>query len=261
MSHLITMLNLNGLRLLNTRPTEQAHELSLKIEKAGGSVIECPALHIQPLSLSDPLDIAVFTHAIFISPHAVSYFFKAYPLLHWPSCIQTFTLGRGTQKKLDTYGITTSRYPTEANSEALLKLSGLQKLQDQQVLLVKGEGGRPLIEQTLRERGAIVFQLNVYRRICPPASPLLHSLWQENAVDIILITSYDAMLNLMALFGDKARNWLLSKPWLVISERLALLAKEQGATKVHITRVDTILETLNNLKEMVHATGRRQDSK
>ena len=244
--------SLNGLCILNTRPKDEAATLTHNIQQAGGISIEMPAIQIEPLVFTMPYKLTAIDHAIFISPHAVSYFFQSFPKQDWPKSLIPFALGKGTQNKLSIFGLTTQALPSNANSENFLSLTQLQRIKNKKVLLIKGIGGRTLIEETLLKRGAKVIPLHVYQRISPkPDHLMINSMWQENKVDIILMTSYEAMVNILTLFTGSAHTWLIGKPWIVISERLASLAKQQGVNTVIISRVDAIIETLMDSKEIM----------
>ncbi len=107
-------------------------------------------------------------------------------------------------------GLTVNEMPAIANSEELLNLPSLQH--PSQLLLVKGIGGRTLLAETLAARGSTLMTLDVYQRDLPPVSQsILTQLWQDNTVDIILITSHQALLQIMTLFGSQAKSWLCEK--------------------------------------------------
>ena len=92
---------LDGLCILNTRPHDEASLLTQQIQDAGGVVIALPTLEIKcPTTPPILPDLTTIDHAIFVSPHAVSHFFKTFSPLYWPSSIKLFALGEGTKKKL-----------------------------------------------------------------------------------------------------------------------------------------------------------------
>lgn len=251
---------LDGLRVLNTRPREQAQALSQAIKAAGGIAIECPALAIQASDkawLHSLPDLATMDIAIFISANAVHHYFNPFKQKQysWPLSICVISVGRATARVLSKYGIKVDQLPPQAStSENLLMLPNLQEIQEKNILLVKGEEGRTLIAQTLRKRGAHLHILEVYKRTIPFHDPhTLCSLWQDDAVDIILFTSQQAMHNIFQLFGESAQPWLCKKPCLVISERLAKAASTLGMHTVIQTNPETILTTLQQFKQgLIH---------
>lgn len=241
---------LKGLRILNTRPEKQAQELSQQITAAGGVAIACPTLEIKatPDNWVKLLpDLNHIHHAIFISANAVYHCFKQLELqnINWPPRIKTIAIGRASEKALKTLNIQVNAIPDVPDSEHLLSLDTLQQIKNQSVLLFKGEGGRELIEQGLLLRGANVITLNVYKREMPQIShQFINSIWRDNLVDIILLTSEQSIHNLFKMFHKEAHYWLQEKPCLVISERLAKSASSFGMKKIIISHPDRMMNTL-----------------
>lgn len=241
---------LQGLTVLNTRPREAGRALTIAIQQAGGSVIELPALCIEPTH--DWLDtlpsLENCHHVIFISPNAVHHFFQGLAswAIPWPLHLRATAIGPATAAAIVTYGVAVNELPVTANSEQLLAQSNLQDIKQQTILLVKGIGGLPLIEESLITRGASVLPLAVYRRTLPTyPQQLIHSLWQDSAVGIILFTSGQAIHHFKVLFNEPlANDWLCNTPCLVVSERIANVAAACGITTCVSSTIDTVVDTL-----------------
>ena len=117
------------------------------------------------------------------------------------------------------------------------------------MLLFKGIEGRTFIEEGLRLKQAKLVILEVYQRLMPEISQQwLNSLWRNDAVDIILLTSEESMRNLFQLFNQEAHIWLQNKPCLVISERLAQTAALLGIKNIKLSHPNRIINTLLELK-------------
>lgn len=230
-----------NLRILNTRPLGQNKALSQTIRDLGCVSIELPAIKIEPVSFQFP--VLGIDQVIFISTNAIYYYFASHPPL-LPHIIVS-AIGQASASSITQFGMRVHHVPHIEDSEHLLQMTHLQNIQDQNILLIKGEGGRQLIEHTLSARGARVTPLAVYKRTLPDIDQKdLDFLWRQDAVDIILFTSEDAMYNLFKLFGEKAKPWLCSKPCLVMSERLAETARRLG---IQTILVDHLKEGLNAL--------------
>lgn len=242
--------SLDGLRILNTRPKEQAQMLSKHIIDAGGIVIACPTLEIKATSeewLRTLPDLNTIDHAIFISANAVRYCFN--PLkqqgIHWPEHIKIIAIGLGTAAALKEYGININELPDAPDSEHVLALESLQSLKNQSVLVIKGCGGRPLIEAQLRQREAKLLSLVVYERQLPQIPrQFIDSIWHNDLVDVILITSEQSLHHLFKMFGEEALHWLHSKTYVLISERLAKAASLLGIKKMIISHPNHMINTL-----------------
>jgi uroporphyrinogen-III synthase len=250
--------SLDGLRILNTRPKNQAIILSQLIHQANGISIQCPTLEITQ-STTDWIkglpDLDEVDYAIFISANAVTYCFNelAKHNLHWPKHIYVIAIGQGTAKSLHHYQIRVDNLPLTPESEHVLVLMNQYPLQDKKILLFKGEGGRTLIEEGLRQKQATLNTFTVYQRTMPAIDcHYINSLWRNDAVDIILLTSEQSIQNLFKLFSREAHPWLQDKPCLVISERLAQAASLAGIKKTKLSHPNRIIETLLDYKDYIH---------
>lgn len=225
--------SLSGHHILVTRPAHQAENLCRLIKAAGGDPIRLPALLIRDSSDSPELthrlgSISNYQIAIFISPNAVHFGLDAIercggiidPLI-------IATVGKGSARALrQRLGREPNLQPRGSyDSEALLELEPLKHVNGKRILIFRGSGGRELLAETLRQRGAIVDYAEVYRRESPPPPP--NSEWLAKA-DIITATSGEALQNLLTMTPASLRDKLLSKPLVVISERCAELATRLG---------------------------------
>ncbi len=122
-------------------------------------------------------------------------------------------------------------------SEALLALPALQQLQGQRCVIVRGDGGRELLAETLRARGAQVEYFEVYRRQMPVNDPSELVEWlQARMLDVVAVTSAEALQNLLALLPaqpDRAR--LFACQLVVMSDRLRQIAQEVGFKAVTVS--------------------------
>lgn len=241
---------LEKLRVLNTRPKQQASSLAQAIEDAGGLSINLPLLEIKP---TEPLwkknlnNLNNIYAAIFTSPNAVHAFFASISAHTWPHDIKLLAIGQGTAQALIQHGLPTPTCPKQPNSEHLLMLDVLHtsQIQNKNIVLIKGLGGRTLINAALTARGADVSILDVYQRTLPNHhKKRIQTLWHQDAVDIILITSETALIYLFELFGEHAHDWLCSKPYVVISERLRKAAYERGIHTVIVSSYERIIHQL-----------------
>lgn len=250
--------SLNGLRILNTRPKNQALILSQLIQQAEGISIECPTLEIIKSDtdwIHELPDLNDVDFAIFISANAVEYCFNEFNKnkLQWPQHIYVIAIGQGTAKTLHHHQIKVDNIPLVPNSEHVLALVNAQQVPHKRVLLFKGEGGRAVIEEGLNKKQAQLSIFKVYQRIMPSIDCYyINSLWRNDAVDIILLTSEQSMQNLFKLFSQEAHPWLQEKPCLVISERLAQAASLLGIKNITISHPNRIIDTLFDYKDYIY---------
>lgn len=228
--------DLAGLRVMVTRPAHQAQHLVELIEGAGGQPFVYPLLAINPAEQTTSLQkilqqIDRYEILIFVSPNAVEF---GLPLLDEyggiPAQAQLACVGDGTRRHLQQK---LHRRPDicpshQFNSEGLLAMPALQDVQDMSILILRGQQGRELLAETLRERGAQVDYAEVYQRQIPDLDnkPLRDAL-QSHAIDIISITSGEALENLLQLAAD-TKQLALQLPLVVINTRLAEQARALG---------------------------------
>jgi uroporphyrinogen-III synthase len=113
----------------------------------------------------------------------------------------------------------------------LLATDALQHAACKRILIVRGEGGRELLAETLKQRGARVEYAEVYRRRIASAS--LNELLppaQRDTINIIIVTSNEILSTLVDMAKGDYRTWLLRTPLAVIGMRTAALARELGFT-------------------------------
>ena len=152
--------DLQGCRVLVTRPVAQAETLCQRINQNGGIAVQLPALAIEAIndeaSQRYCQSAADYDWIIFISRNAVEHGHNCLPA-QLPSGLKIAAIGKATATALSESG----RYvDLEAGgagtSESLLTEPALADMQGQRVLIMRGEGGRELLAKTLRERGAKV---------------------------------------------------------------------------------------------------------
>lgn len=241
---------LAGLTLLNTRPKAQAQHLIDFVHQHGGNTVSCPAIEIEPLKPDWGDTIPSRTHwVIFISQNAVTYGLDTLQK-HWKSFPKTASIGKKTTELLHSNQIKVSLTAEKASTESLLSAAPFQSLADQTVVLVKGLGGRTLLSDTLRKRGAKLISLDVYKRSCPKTlPPSCKNIWKNKGRFIILGTSVESIKNLFTLFGPNGASWLQKMPWLVISERIKKQATLLGIKTIYVSDPHNLNESLFILKK------------
>ncbi|MGD0489976.1 MAG: uroporphyrinogen-III synthase [Steroidobacteraceae bacterium] len=229
------MLPLDGVGVLITRPAHQAAPLSRLFEAAGATTARLPAIDIRPLADTRTLAarlgaIENFGLIIFASANAVRY---GAALLDQRRDLPLAAIGPATARALNQAGYRVSVQPLDGfDSESLLRHAELSSIAGRRVLLVKGEGGRGLLEQELTRRGAVLTLAEVYRRECaaPAAEELraLESRFERHEIHVITATSAEIGGNLLALATPALRRQFDAAHWLVPSARVADLLRQAG---------------------------------
>lgn len=250
-----TPCDLAGRGILVTRPSHQADTLCELIEQARGRPVRFPTLEILPAAdpataraaLRGPCDLLVF-----VSANAVDY---AFPLLPdaLPLNLAIAAVGQATADRLTEFGLEPTLVPAERyDSEGLLALPDLQQLAGRKVIIVRGNDGRPTLGDTLRERGAGVVYAEVYRRTMPRRDTRNLIAGWDRLVAVVIATSNTGLDNLFEMLGAPGAPLLQRTPLVVVSERMAVRARQLGCRQVHVaaSALDAaLLDTLCQLAE------------
>ncbi|MHB1511662.1 MAG: uroporphyrinogen-III synthase [Acidiferrobacter sp.] len=223
------MSDLAGLKILVTRPVGQSQGLMDQLTALGAQPI-----HFAAVEIVEPRDIASFKAvvadlsgyhwAIFISPNAVT---RAFNLMQgfgqeWPATLRMAAIGRGSARELKRLGFTDILVPEgQFDSESLLSMEPFQDMGGLRIIVFRGEGGRELLGDTLKTRGAFVQYAECYRRAAPSAdvSGLLRA-WARNGLDAVIVTSVEGLHHLYDALGQVGRQWLTKTPLVVVGARL-----------------------------------------
>lgn len=249
---------LNGKRILVTRPQQQALNLVQLIEQHGGQACGFPTLEIVPIvntAVNEQLEnLKSYQWLIFISANAVNFAVAAIngKIGHLTQA-KLAAVGKATAKALQEAGLTVDLVPeTGFNSEALLEMPALEKVQKQRILIVRGVGGRETLAEQLKKRGAIVDYWEVYRRQRPEidAMPVL-KLLKRQQIDWLTITSSEALQNLITML-DMHKSLLFNVPLVVISERIKQIAESIGFKKIVVSSSPDDAAILNTMIMLIN---------
>lgn len=177
-----------------------------------------------PEHRSQWLNLDLFTGVICVSPFAARLLTSALDR-YWPMPpvgVQWWCNGPGTAGELTAHGLE-PLFPEQGHTaEAVLASLDRRALNGQKWLVVQGQGGRERYPRALRDLGAEVTVLCLYRRQinAEALSALVEQSAQAQAVLVSSVTLLDAM---MEAHPDHWRAW--PGLWLFTSERLQHRAK------------------------------------
>lgn len=217
---------LAGVSVLVTRPRERAGGLVDRLSALGARPVVCPVIEIQPLPWSGDRDAGRYDIVVFTSPAAVQHGSDGMDLR---ATVEVAAVGPATAAALRERGFSVTVEPVGSNdSEGLLAHPALapERVSGRDVLIVRGEGGRGLLGESLVARGARVDYAEVYRR-ARPAGPVPA---EAAGCEIITVTSNEGVANLLAMTEPSTRTRLLGRPLVTVSERGAARAREAGFT-------------------------------
>lgn len=225
-------------RVLLTRPAEESTALAAVLSQAGIYSSRLPLLETQALAVTAEQHLVFgalqrYSAVIVVSKPAARLALQrlgnAVPPVPW------FSVGAATAQILAGHGLDVHYPATGDDSEALLQLPALREAIAQpgaKVLILRGEGGRELLAERLREQGASVDYLELYRRFLPvyEAGALMQRIRLER-LNGLVVSSGQGFLHLQALAGP---DWpqVAELPLFVPSPRVYEMARAAGAKKV-----------------------------
>ena len=220
---------LENLKVLVTRPKQQADNLCESIENLGGTAIRFPVIEINKSEIQQVAkkildDLEQYDIGIFISRNAVEWTLKL--LDEKKSALESLSLisiGPATTAALKRALSGTVITNCGTNSESLLENEalGTEAVSGKKIIIFRGQGGREHLATTIRQRGAKVDFAEVYRRDCPQYdSDFINKIWALNVPDVVVVTSNNGLENLFSLLNNEQRNLLLSKQLVVMGRRM-----------------------------------------
>lgn len=215
------------LTVLVTRPATQAAGLCEEITRQGGTAIAFPAVEIAAMtaSVASGHDLIVF-----VSVNAVAH---GVHLIEKSPTARVAAIGKATAAALAQTSLPADIVPEAGfNSEALLAHPDLTLANDARVLIVRGCGGRELLQESFAARGLVVETREVYQRVRPTidaaTTDALEQRWASEGIDVVTATSIETLHNLLAMLSDRGRALLRETTLIVASRRIAEAAQAAG---------------------------------
>ncbi len=232
--------------MLITRPEAQAANWQLLLEGCGASTLRTPLMAIVPIDEAQTkayqsiknivMDASLYQHGIFVSQNAAHYGLD-WLEQYWPQMpigLKFYAVGSATAKCLQQAGYPVTAAGGTMNSEALLALPELQDLTHQRVVIFRGCGGRTLLAEALRERGAVVDYCELYeRRFLSEgvADTLSAHQWGQTG-DLVSVHSGETLSHWQSVIESSSQNDWKQLTLLVPGERVASQARAAGFTDI-----------------------------
>jgi uroporphyrinogen-III synthase len=252
--------SLAACNVLLTRPQGRGDALAAAIVARGGSAMTLPLLEIVPVSANREVEriksqimaLDQYDMAIFISTNAASFGLE-WIENYWPQLpagLEAYAVGPGTAEMLRTLSWPVHCSVQGVTSEDLLALPGLQDVKGKRIALFRGQGGREVLAENLRQRGARVEYLELYVRAVPryDRDQVMQAI-HEKKINTAVFTSMQIFDSFLALMGRDAASEVLIRDrdhteeqtfarqvqgWCVIvpSQRVLERAQEEGFRRV-----------------------------
>jgi uroporphyrinogen III methyltransferase/synthase len=158
---------LSGRTIAVTRAREQASDLGRRLQTLGARVVLAPAIRTEPLDAELP-DLSGFDLLCLTSPTGAARLLELVRDARDLAGPRIAAIGPGTAAALRTGGIEPDILPSRSNAEGLVE--ALEGVEVRHALIARAQVGREVLPDALRERGAEVELLAVYRTIAEPLS-------------------------------------------------------------------------------------------
>jgi len=225
---------INKLTVLITRPENEGRVLANKLEQLGVATHRQPMFDYQSnqsLSmLQSVLAQVKQPNLVFISVAAVTYANSLYALALWPKG-KVYAVGTATAKALQALNIEAIS-PKIQTSEGLLALKEMQNINNQEFIIIRGDGGREHLANALSAKGSTVHYFESYQRIWRQLPTTIEQNWRKFKINCIVVTSDAILQNIVQLLNLSDGYWQTTCCWLVASERIAQTAKAIGLNHV-----------------------------
>jgi uroporphyrinogen III methyltransferase/synthase len=200
-----------GRTIVVTRAREQASHLRVLLEIAGAAVIEAPAIRIEPLDQA-PLraalqKLASYNWLVVTSRNAVELLWASLRELGLDARAFASTklcaVGPATADALLARGLSVDVIPDRYVAEGVIeKLRERDDVRGARVLFARAAGARELLPTAMREMGAVVDEIEIYRSV-PDLTGLdtLRDALDAGSVDLVTFTSASTVRHFVDALG------------------------------------------------------------
>jgi uroporphyrinogen III methyltransferase/synthase len=228
-----------GVRVLVTRPVEQADALARPLEELGAEVLVQPAITITEPEDWGPVDgalaqLAQYDWVAFSSANGVRYFLER--LCGEARDIRSLggtrlaAMGPGTAAELVRWRLKADLAPPDEFRAESLADALAPEAAGKRFLLARASRGREVLADRLRAAGAGVDQVVVYRSIdVDRPDPQIASWLAAGEIDWVTVTSSAIARSLVKLLGDALRHARLASISPVTSATLRELGYEPSS--------------------------------
>jgi uroporphyrinogen-III synthase len=197
-------MNLEGKRILITRPRLQAGEFAMQLQQLGAVPVFFPVIRISSVEDTSTLDQALrnldhYQWLVVTSVNGVRAVWKRMSDLHipaLPATLKVAAIGPKTAAALQSAGVQPTFVPDKYVAEAILP--GLGELKGQRVLLLRADIARAALRKAIQAAGGAAHEVAVYNTQPVQADETaLHALRQ--GVDCLTFTSSSTVRNFVRI--------------------------------------------------------------
>jgi uroporphyrinogen III methyltransferase/synthase len=184
---------LSGRTVVVTRARAQASAMAARLRELGAVVVEAPAIRTEPLEADLP-DPRTFDLICVTSPNGAERLLEEAGDARALAGPIIAAIGPGTARALRAGGIEADLVPERAVAESLVE--ALRDVPVSRALIARAEEGRDVLPDALRERGAEVVVLPLYRTVAEPLDDATRLAVQQ--ADYVTFTSASAVRSFLS---------------------------------------------------------------
>jgi uroporphyrinogen III methyltransferase/synthase len=194
-----------GVTVAVTRARAQASSMAKQLSRLGAAVLEAPAIRIEPLDGPAP-DLSSYDLVCLTSPNGVDALFDRLRAAGQDARAlagaTVAVIGPGTARRLTRHGIRADVIPENFLAEDLVE--ALSEVPVRRALVARAEEARDVLPAALRQRGAEVDVLALYRTVVEPIQDA--RIDRLRGADYITFTSSSTVKNFLRASGG-AEQW------------------------------------------------------
>ena len=192
---------LAGVKVCVTRPKELISTMSSLLRKEGAEVLEMPAIAVKPVEDKAPVDKAIedlsagkYQWIVFTSPSGVRIFMDelfAKADIRALANVRIASIGKGSEKALNGYGLKSDFIPSVYDGETLGKELAEKLEEGDKVLIPRAAIGNPqLVEELQKKANVTVDDIATYDTVYETSHVLdEHAAMESNPFDFAVFTS------------------------------------------------------------------------
>jgi uroporphyrinogen III methyltransferase/synthase len=201
-----------GKKVLVTRATHQANELSRQLIEKGARPVEFPTINIRPTANTGEIENTIkqlqkYQWVVFTSVNSVDIFFQHLNRLKLDARsffnVNIGVIGPATCKRLESKGLNPDFIPDEYTSQGIISLFRKLDITGKRILLPRSNLADNELAAGLEALGAIVDQVTIYETmpVSNNSSSLIDILTKDK-IDIVTFISSSAVTNFIKITGN-----------------------------------------------------------
>lgn len=244
-------LPLRGRIIAITRPRHQAAPFAEALRAQGAGVLIAPAIELLPPRTFAPLDRAIarlgaYDALIFTSANGVAHFFgrlgaKGVDVRELKG-VEVIAIGPATAAAVEARGLRVAMVPEEFRAEGIIEALSRRDVRGARVLIPRATVARDVLVKALRERGADVEVVPVYRTVrSREGAAEVRAALRSGRLDLVTFTSSSMVTSFAALFRGRRDARLLRRvPVAAIGPITAATARQEGFRVVVMPKTYTV---------------------